>query len=95
MVNFIIRTQKWFFLIELNHKPADLSERIIFKTKSKTKPIIGGASNEATTASVADEKPGKSNAKTEKSDKKSKKQAKETASKLSFAFEDDEDEEVD
>lgn len=74
-----------FLFTELKHKPADLSERVIFKSKSKSKPIVGElASTETTTASVADERPGKS-------DNKSKKQAKETASKLSFAFEDDDD----
>lgn len=91
----IIENLALFFLFaDLLHKPADLSERIIFKSKSKTKTIVGEAGNETTKASVAaEEKPGKSDSKTEKFDKKSKKLPKETTSKLSFAFEDDEDEE--
>lgn len=85
----------YFRFTELNHKPADLSERIIFKSKSKTKPIAGEAGDETTKASVAEEKPGQSDSKTEKSDKKSKKLSIETASKLSFAFDDDDEDEED
>lgn len=70
-----------FFLqnIELNTKPADLSERVIFKSKSRPKTIDGEQQVEPKESQ-------------QRTDKKSKsKSASSSSSKLSFAFDVDEE----
>lgn len=69
---------------ENNTKPADLSERIVFKTKDKTKS--SECQSESKPITVVEQPAHKS--------KKARKAAKDTKSKLSFAFEDDDSEDL-
>lgn len=71
---------------ENNSKPADLSERIVFKSKQKTQQVIedtSNASNAAENSSNEQQLPKIKSKKTAKSAK--------PESKLSFAFDDDDD----